>query len=132
MKDRPLYQYKPETDLSLLLRHHRIARRIIYPWLFFSILMCSSLAQGLLIGFDMATIVVCLVSTAVALLLAIPAVLCLPWMSDIEAEMAKRDVPVPGGQDIDQKIPKTVGKMMLWAILIVVGPGLLRKVMYGW
>lgn len=132
MKDRTLYQYKPETDLSILLRHHRIARRIIYPWLFFSILMCSSLAQGLLIGFDRVTIVVCLVSTAVALLLAIPAVLCLPWMSDIEAEMAKRDVPVPGGQDIDRKIPKTVGKMMLWVILIVVGPGLLRKLMYGW
>jgi hypothetical protein len=125
-----VFQYKAETTVATLLRHHRIARWIIYPCGFFSLFMFSSLAQGMLTGFDPITIALSIVSVCALAILVIPALLCLPWIRDIEVELAKRGTAVPGGQDIDKRIVRTTGKVVLWVIVIVAAPPLIRRVLH--
>jgi hypothetical protein len=124
------FQYKAETTTATLACHHRIARWIICPCGFFSLLMLSSTAEGLLIGVDPIMIALMIVSVCAVALLIIPACFSLPWIRDIEVELKKRGAAIPGGQDIDRRIVTTTGKMMLWAIAIVAGPVVIRKLMH--
>lgn len=41
--------------------------------------------------------------------------------------MGKRSIPIPGGVEIEKRIVRTTGKLMLWAIGIVMAPVLIRK-----
>jgi hypothetical protein len=125
-----LFQYKAETTTATLLRHHRIARWIIYPCGFFSLLMCSSTAHGVVTRFDCITTALLIVSVCAVALLIIPACFSLPWIRDIEVELTKRGAAIPGGQEINRRIVTTTGKMMLWAIAIVAGPVVIRKLIH--
>jgi hypothetical protein len=127
--NRVLFQYKADTMTATLLRHHRIARWIMYACGFFSLLMLSSIAQGLLTRFDSITIALATVSVCFVVLLVIPACFSLPWIRDIEVELTKRGAAIPGGRDSNRRIVATTGKMMFWAVTIVAGSVLIRKLM---
>jgi hypothetical protein len=124
-----LFQYKAETTTSTLLRHHRLARWIIYPCGFFAVLMCSSTAEGLLIGFNPVALTLLIISLGATALLFIPASFSIPWIRDIEVELTKRSALIPGGRDINGRIVEIAGKMMLWAIAIVIGPIVVQQFM---
>jgi hypothetical protein len=128
--NKALFQYKAETTTATLLRHHRIARWIIYPCGFFSLLMLSSIAHGVLTRFDSILIALSTASVCAVALLIIPACFSLPWIRDIEVELKKRGAAIPGGLDIDRRTVTTTGKMMLWAIAIAAGPVLIQKLMH--
>ena len=125
-----IFQYKPETTAAILLRHHRIARWIIYPCGFFSLLMLSSVAHGVLFRFDTITTLLLIVSVCAVTLLVIPACFSVPWIWDIEVELIKRGEAIPGGQDINRRIATTAGKMMLWAFAISAGPVVIREFLH--
>ena len=122
-----LFRYRDETPDERILRHHRIARWIIYPCGFFSLTMFSSIAQGLVFEFDTVTIAIMIVSLCGAFLLIVPALFCIPWIRDAEAELVKRTIPIPGGVEIEKRISRTAGILMLWAIGIVMASVLVRK-----
>ena len=84
-----LFQYKPDTPVAKLLRHHRIARWIVYPCGFCSLLMLTSLAEGIGLGFSTITFVLLSIGGGGSLLLIVPALFCLPWISEIEEELTE-------------------------------------------
>ncbi len=122
-----LFRYRDETPDERILRHHRIARWIIYPCGFFSLAMFSSIAQGLVFEFDTITMGIMVVSLCGVALLIVPALFCIPWIRDAEAVLVKRSIPIPGGVEIEKRIARTTGKLILWAIGIVMAPVLVRK-----
>lgn len=122
-----LFQYRKDTPVETILSHHRVARWIIYPCGFSCLTVLSSLARGLVFRFDTVTIGILIVSLCGAALLVIPALLCIPWLRDAEAELSRRSIPIPGGVGIEKRIVRTTGKMMLWAIAIVVAAMLVSE-----
>ena len=79
-----LWEYAEDTPIDKLLRHHRAARTVVYIWIASSVLMCSTAVDCLFSeGWWMEVmVIVVVVATAVALLSAIPGILCLAWVND--------------------------------------------------
>lgn len=117
-----LWQYTEETPPATLLRHHRIARYIVYPCMFSSVAMVSSLAQGLAFGFSTVNLWMLVAFAVVALVLTIPTIFAVFWLFEIEANLTKRSLPPPTRRMINQRAPVWALWMMFWSALAVLLP----------
>ena len=124
-----IFEYKPCVSIATLIRHHRIARWIIYPGFGASVVMFSSMAQFMIFGFGWATVVIMLTSLIVSAILIVPAICCIPWIGDIEKALTARGAPIPGGVAIDQKVGRWALLSMMWIAIATIVPALIRMVL---
>jgi len=116
------WQYTDETPPATLMRHHRIARYIVYPFMFASVTVVSSMAQAIAFGFSTVTIWMLVALVLVAGVLIIPAIFAMFWLAEIEANLATRSLPAPTGRALNQRVPIWALWMMLWCALAVLLP----------
>ena len=115
-----IFQYKPDVSVETLLRHHRVPRWLVVLCSEACIIFFASIAQGLVFGSDIISMTIMLTALGVAVLLIIPAILCFPWMNDIEKELAARRIAVPGGRRMEARIRAWAFHLMGWTAVIVI------------
>ncbi|MHC4648150.1 MAG: hypothetical protein ACYTBJ_22035 [Planctomycetota bacterium] len=123
-----LFQYSSDTPTEKILRHHFIARWIIYPWGFSGITTLSVGAEVLLFGANPISMAIVIAWAIVSLTLMIPAVFCFLWLSEIEGVLKGRGIPIPGGKTIDERCKDWAIMVMLWSACIIFGPWLVKSI----
>ena len=122
-----LWRYTAATPTPVLLRHHRIARRIVYPCIFACAGTASSLVQIVLIGTGNGGAVVCLLFTAVALVLIVPAIFAIPILHEVEQAPTARREALPG-RPINLRVRAWALGMTFWFVVAVAAPFLVRAI----
>ena len=120
-----IFQYPPGTPLEKLLRHHKIARSIIYPCGYALMLVFSTAAECVVFGLKALPFYLMIGSLCLWGVLVIPALLSLPWMSDIEKELEKKKIPIPGGS-LEKRVPRFTLQLMIWFVFIILVLNLVR------
>lgn len=129
MNDIIIWQYGPRTSTEVLYRHHRIVRWIAGSCFFLCVAGISATAEMLISGPSSVTMFVCGVGTVLGGILMIPTLCIIPWMKDIEVELKKRGLQVPGGVSLDHRISSAALKMMFWFAVAVAGPIILGRLL---
>ena len=87
-----------------------------------------AMAQGLAFGFSTIGLWIVGVFSIVAMLLMIPAIFCIFWLSEIEANLGKRSIGLPTRSRIDERVPGWAMWMMFWGVLAVLLPIVVRYI----
>ena len=120
-----IFRYEPDASVETLLRHHRIARGIIYPCMFFGVLWASAMAEFMLVGefFGPSAITgtIALVSLLITAVLVIPAAFASLWIIDIEKALVERGAPIPGGIPIRERGDRMVKQGLFWFGVLFIG-----------
>lgn len=123
-----LLQYSRQTPPATLLRHHRIARYIIYLLVFSSVTGISALALGLAFGFSTIDLCILVAFSILTLLLMIPGIFCIFWLSEIEANLTERSISLPASRTTHQRVHDWAMRMVFWGALAVLLPVLVRYI----
>lgn len=120
-----IWKYADDVPVEKLYRHHRIAARICMIGFGAGVLMASSGAEFLATPkgwLRTVSMTVLLVSTGVALLTFVPAIISVAWASEAEEELKARGLPLPKGAPVGEWMPFMVMKMCFWfAVMVFIG-----------
>lgn len=106
--------------------HHRIGSRIVAAWAWAAGTMAVCLFQICFLPdaagsprsvLDKATLVLAIISTAVALFLAIPAIFLLPNLEEIERALRRRGMPVLPSERAIHRLNQALVRMVWWLLL---------------
>ncbi len=119
-----LWQYPSDVSVEMLHRHYRRARVVVRTWIVWFLFMMTALIEFLPAprGWwqDIYAFIVAL-AAALALLLALPGIVCVFWAGEIEKVLKARGLPLPTRRSLDEEMPVFAMKgCFLFAVIIVV------------
>ena len=101
-------------------RLRKLGGYILSHRLLFGLLMLTSMAQGLLFGFDNLSIALTLSSVVCLVVLIVPSLFSYPILEEIEHEFERRGEPYNDQNRISHRLQRYTGKVVFWAFIIVI------------
>jgi hypothetical protein len=123
-----LWKYSDSTPTAKLLRHHRLARSVVYFEAVLAVLTVSSFAEVIILkGCSTITMVILVASSILGILLLLPATAAVFWAHEIERTLRQRGTPVPEQHSVEHRIGIAAMKMVFWVVVLVVAFHLLPR-----